>query len=134
VEKGAHAATIKKEYRKPARKYHPDVKMGTSAEQQFKEPGEAYEGRVVDAEDITLMQLSHICQRPPQFVIELVDEGILEPDGASVSRWRSSFSVVERVKTVARFQHDLRVNLPGAALALELLDRIEKLQSQLLQR
>jgi chaperone modulatory protein CbpM len=93
-----------------------------------------HEGRVVDDEEISLMQLSHICQLPPQFVIELVDEGILEPDGTSVSSWRFSYSVVERVKTVARFQHDLHVNLPGAALALELLDQIEKLQSQLLQR
>lgn len=43
VEKGADAATIKKEYRKRARKYHPDVNKGASAEQQFKELGEAYE-------------------------------------------------------------------------------------------
>jgi chaperone modulatory protein CbpM len=93
-----------------------------------------HEGRVVDDEAITLMQLSHICQLPPQFVIELVNEGILEPDGTSVSSWRFSYSVVERVKTVARFQHDLNVNLPGAALALELLDRINELEAQLLQR
>jgi curved DNA-binding protein len=43
VEKGADAATIKKEYRKRARKYHPDINKGASAEQQFKELGEAYE-------------------------------------------------------------------------------------------
>jgi curved DNA-binding protein len=43
VDKGADATTIKKEYRKRARKYHPDVNKGVSAEQQFKELGEAYE-------------------------------------------------------------------------------------------
>lgn len=95
---------------------------------------QVHEGQVVDDEAISLMQLSHICQLPPQFVIELVDEGILEPDGAGASSWRFSYSVIERVKTVARFQHDLHVNLPGAALALELLDRIDELESKLLQR
>jgi len=93
-----------------------------------------HEGRVVDDEEISLMQLSRICHLPPEFVVELVDEGILEPDGDSASSWRFSFSMVERVKTVARFQHDLDVNLPGAALALELLDRIEELREQLLHR
>ncbi len=93
-----------------------------------------HEGRVVDDEEISLMQLSRICHLPPEFVVKLVEEGILEPDGESASSWRFSFSVVERVKTVARFQHDLHVNLAGAALALELLDRIDALQAQLVQR
>jgi chaperone modulatory protein CbpM len=93
-----------------------------------------HEGRVVDDEDISLMQLSRLCHLPPEFVVELVEEGILEPDSESASSWRFSFSVVERVKTVARIQHDLDVNLPGAALALELLDRIEELRAQLQQR
>ncbi|CAA6676930.1 MULTISPECIES: chaperone modulator CbpM [unclassified Lentimonas] len=93
-----------------------------------------HEGKVVDDEAISLMQLSRICHLPPAFVVELVDEGILEPDGESASNWRFSFSVVERVKTVARFQHDLDVNLAGAALALELLDRIETLRAQLKQQ
>ena len=92
-----------------------------------------HEGKVVDDEVISLMQLSRICHLPPAFVVELVDEGILEPEGESASNWRFSFSVVERVKTVARFQHDLDVNLAGAALALELLDRIETLRAQLKQ-
>ncbi|CAA6676931.1 MULTISPECIES: DnaJ C-terminal domain-containing protein [unclassified Lentimonas] len=43
VSKGADEATIKKEYRKRARKYHPDVNEDASAEQQFQDLGEAYE-------------------------------------------------------------------------------------------
>jgi curved DNA-binding protein len=43
VSKEADHATIKKEYRKRARKYHPDVNKSAEAEQQFKELGEAYE-------------------------------------------------------------------------------------------
>ena len=43
ISKTATAAQIKKEYRKLARKYHPDVNKASDAEQQFKELGEAYE-------------------------------------------------------------------------------------------
>jgi curved DNA-binding protein len=43
VSKKASDAEIKKEYRKLARKYHPDVNKATDSEQKFKEVGEAYE-------------------------------------------------------------------------------------------
>jgi len=41
----------------------------------------------------------------------------------------SSFTAAERVKKVQHLQRDLGVNLPGAALALYLLDRIAQLES-----
>ena len=43
VSKNASSDQIKKEYRKLARKYHPDVNKDPDAEMKFKEVGEAYE-------------------------------------------------------------------------------------------
>lgn len=43
IAEDASADTIKKVYRKLARKYHPDVSQETDAEAKFKELGEAYE-------------------------------------------------------------------------------------------
>ncbi len=43
VERSADAATIKKAYRKLARKYHPDVNKQSDAEEKFKEVNEAYD-------------------------------------------------------------------------------------------
>lgn len=43
VKKGDNAAEMKKQYRKLARKYHPDVNTDPAAEQKFKDIGEAYE-------------------------------------------------------------------------------------------
>ena len=44
VDRGADGDTIKKAYRKMAKKYHPDVNPGDKeAEEKFKEVNEAYE-------------------------------------------------------------------------------------------
>ncbi|MBT8075014.1 MAG: chaperone modulator CbpM [Gammaproteobacteria bacterium] len=58
----------------------------------------------------------------------LVDEGILDPVGDNVERWRFSVGSLRRVKTAVHLQRDLGVNLAGAALALDLLDRIAELE------
>jgi curved DNA-binding protein len=43
VDRNATAEEIKAQYRKLARKYHPDVSKEKDAEEKFKEVGEAYE-------------------------------------------------------------------------------------------
>jgi curved DNA-binding protein len=43
VERSADTATIKKAYRKLARKFHPDMNKDSTAEEKFKEVNEAYE-------------------------------------------------------------------------------------------
>lgn len=89
-----------------------------------------HHGHIIDEQDrVTLMQLSRICQLPPECIIGMVDEGILEPDGARITAWRFPYSAIERIQKVVRLQHDLRINLAGAALTLHLLDRIALLEA-----
>lgn len=94
-------------------------------------------GQVIEEETlITLDELCRHCTLESEEVVTLVREGVLDPandavDWASAGHWRFHISSVWRVRTVVRLQRDLGVNLPGAALALELLDRIEELQKQL---
>jgi chaperone modulatory protein CbpM len=64
----------------------------------------------------------------------MVHEGILDPSGRSVCTWHFPYSSVERVRRVMRFQHDLEVNLAGAALALDLLEKIACLEAMLQRR
>ena len=59
---------------------------------------------------------------------DLIEEGILSPEGHSPQEWRFSFVAIKRVQTSVRLQQDLRVNLPGCALALELLEELEELR------
>jgi chaperone modulatory protein CbpM len=82
---------------------------------------------------ITLDELCRNCAVEVEEVITLVREGILDPAGDALDDpeqglWRFHISSLRRVRTVRRLQHDLGVNLPGAALALELLDRIAELE------
>ena len=60
--------------------------------------------------------------------IEMVEEGVLEPRGVTPAEWRFPGSAVTRAQKALKLARDLRVNWPGAALALDLLDEIERLR------
>lgn len=81
--------------------------------------------------DVTLAQLCEACAVHAEAIEAMMAEGIVEPVGGDVSKWRFTRSSVVRVRTVLRMQRDLNVNLAGAALALDLLERIEELQARL---
>jgi len=86
---------------------------------------------VLDEEEITLADLTRTCRVRTEWVMELVDEGVIEPRGRSGPQWRFSATSIVRVEKARRLQSDLGVNLPGVALALELLDRIDALETRL---
>ena len=64
-------------------------------------------------------------------VRRLVDEGIVEPVGRKPAEWRFTRVSVTRVRFAERVARDLDVNTAGAALALDLLDEIERLRARL---
>jgi len=84
-----------------------------------------------DAEEITLADLSRACRVHAECVIELIEEGVIEPRGPGRPQWRFAATTVVRVEKARRLQNDLGVNLAGVALALQLLDRIDTLESRL---
>lgn len=90
-------------------------------------------GTILEEEgDVTLYELCEACAVRAETVEAMIEEGILTPSGgARHARWRFSRSTVVRVRTVLRMQRDLHVNLAGAALALDLLERIEALNARL---
>lgn len=90
------------------------------------------DGVVVDARsEFTLAELCHLCDVPAEWIVELVDEGVLEPVDLSNQAWRFSGISMLRARKVQRLQRDLGVNLAGAALALQLLDEVEQLRIRL---
>jgi chaperone modulatory protein CbpM len=86
-------------------------------------------GEVLDETVIlTLHEVCRVCGTREEIVVEMVHEGVVEPLGARQDTWRFSGVAVARIRTALRLQHDLDVNLPGAALVLELLEEIESLR------
>ena len=81
-----------------------------------------------DSVEFTLAELCSVCSVPEQLVVDIVAEGIVEPAGGGPQEWRFSGIAVVRIQRVVRLQQEFEVNLPGAALALELLDEIERLR------
>ena len=79
----------------------------------------------------TIEDLCRNCSLEITHVISLVEEGVLQVAGEDQAHWRFEPGSVRRVRTAMRLQRDLGVNLAGAALALELLDRIATLERQM---
>ena len=81
-----------------------------------------------DYDTVTIEDLCRSCSVEVETITLLVEEGILDPVGVDVKHWQFTVASLRRVKTVIHLQRDLGVNLAGAALALELLDRIAKIE------
>ena len=86
---------------------------------------------VLEEEDrLTLGEVCRACDVSAEYVIQLVDEGLIEPLGEEQTRWYFSATVVRRVHTARRLQQDMEINLPGVALALDLLDEVQELRNR----
>jgi chaperone modulatory protein CbpM len=90
------------------------------------------EGSIVEHDvHMTMVELAQATQTPEDLIMAWVSEGVLSPAGALPEDWRFSGNSLQRAKTAARLMHDLELNLPGVALALNLLEELDQLRSQL---
>jgi chaperone modulatory protein CbpM len=76
------------------------------------------------------MEVCTRCRVEKDLVYEMIDEGVLTPEGPSPETWRFNAVAIKRIQVACRLQNDLRVNLPGVALALDLLEELEELRSR----
>lgn len=90
------------------------------------------EGAIVEDEvHMSIVELSQASRTPQERIMSWVSEGVLSPAGSSPEDWRFSGNSLQRAKTAAHLTHDLELNTPGVALALDLLDEITRLRNQL---
>ena len=91
---------------------------------------ELLSGIVLDEQaELTLGDLCRACCQHAEWIVQLVDEGILEPAGHNPAQWRFSGTSLQKAHIAMRLQQDLDINLAGVALALDLMDEIESLQA-----
>jgi chaperone modulatory protein CbpM len=84
-----------------------------------------------ESASLSLEEFIRACASPTELVLELVEEGILKPEGPAPEHWRFSGTHLKHARVALRLQRDLGVNLAGAALALQLLDELEELRARL---
>ena len=105
-------------------------------------------GIILDEQSVlTLVEISNACAVQTEYIIELVDEGLITPEVSSeVSpeisprfspetyephSWRFTGMHMRLVRIASHLQSDLGVNLAGVGLALQLLDEVEALRTRL---
>jgi chaperone modulatory protein CbpM len=89
-------------------------------------------GIIIDESTVfTLGELSRACDKPAEWILALVEEGVIEPISKDESQWQFYGYCLRRVHIVQRLQSDLDLNLAGAALAVELLEEVETLRSRI---
>ncbi len=81
--------------------------------------------------ELTLSDLVQRCEVETHIVIEMVEEGVLEPAGRRPEEWLFRGADLIRLHRALRLQQDLDVNLPGIALAMDLLEELDELRSRI---
>jgi chaperone modulatory protein CbpM len=89
--------------------------------------GEIFEEYAV----LSVDELSRLCAVDRAYIVELVEEGVLSVTTVEAEQWRFAGTALRRARTALRLQRDLEINLPGVALALELMAELDALRREL---
>jgi chaperone modulatory protein CbpM len=85
-------------------------------------------------EEEVVLSIDEVCvasRVSTQRIVELAQEGIIEPIGGRPQNWRFRGVDLQRIRCARRLQEDLGVNTPGIALALDLLEELERLRERI---
>jgi chaperone modulatory protein CbpM len=63
--------------------------------------------------------------------VEFVEEGVLNVVEISAAEWHFTGHALRRARLALRLERDLELNLAGVALALDLMEELERLRREL---
>jgi chaperone modulatory protein CbpM len=87
------------------------------------------QGTVLNEEiECSLAEICRLCGVTAEQIHEMVEEGVISPQGLSPRKWHFTTIEIIRVQTAVRLQKDLQINLPGCALVLDLIEELEELR------
>lgn len=84
-----------------------------------------------DELELSLEEFCEACSGSTRWVIELVEEGVIQPVDESAGDWRFTGTSLTRAVVAMRLRRDLDVNTPGIALALDLIEELRELRQRL---
>jgi chaperone modulatory protein CbpM len=82
---------------------------------------------------LSLKELTEYGSVSADYILELVDQGILDVVDQQNENILFRADTAARLQKLLRLQQQLELNLPGAAVALDLMDEIDRLHAQVAQ-
>jgi chaperone modulatory protein CbpM len=80
---------------------------------------------------VTLRELSRLCAVEERHIVEFVEEGVLHVIAIEEPEWHFDAAALRRARVALRLERELELNLPGVALALDLIEQLTQLRRQL---
>ncbi len=80
---------------------------------------------------LSLSRLCRICNVTAELIEDMIQEGLISPRGSVQEDWLFGSVEVRRIQIAIRLHRDLRINIPGAALVLDLLEEVEELRRRI---
>lgn len=85
-------------------------------------------------EDTTTFSFIEVCTRyhiPKKLLHEMIEQGLFDVQSTNEQQLTLTQKDLQKMESAFRLHKDLGVNLEGVALALELLDELERLRTEL---
>ena len=82
---------------------------------------------------IVQLDMERFCEEagiPATYVIEIVEHGIIEPQGRAPDAWRFEDYELVIAKRAAKLHQELELEWEGVALALDLLEEVQQLRTE----
>ena len=84
-----------------------------------------------ESAELTVQDLSRLCAVEERHIVEFVHEGVLDVVEINTSEWHFTGAALRRARLAVRLERDLELNLAGVALALELMEELQRLRREL---
>jgi len=79
-----------------------------------------------EAGELGLSELCRACEVHADYIIHMVEIGLLVPHGRTPAQWRFPAVALRHARLALRLQQDLEVNLAGSALVIDLLEQLRQ--------
>ena len=79
---------------------------------------------------IDMQEFCEVVDMPAAFVIEIVEHGILEPQGRQPDEWLFDSAALSIARRAVKLHHELQLEWDGVALALNLLEELERVRAE----
>lgn len=80
---------------------------------------------------LSVRDMTSACGVEIQWIVELVNEGVLAPQGNSETAWRFVAADLIRVRKLARLARDFETSVSAAAVMLDLIEEVARLRTRL---